>query len=419
MKKNRIGYACTPVSIPYKTSRSFILKNFSENIFNECVKANINDLNNILRWNVLNGIYMFRISSDIIPFASHAINNIKWWEIFKDDLIACGNFIKENHIRVSMHPGQYTVINSNSEDVVRKSIEDLEYHCRFLDTLQVDYTNKIILHVGGVYGDKASAMERFKHNFRRLSPSAQNRLVIENDDKSYTVKDVLELSRELNIPVVFDNLHHELNPCDIAFEDILFLVKNTWKAKDGSMKLHYSDKDLEKRGGAHSKFVITESFLNYIDKINAIDADIMLEVKDKEISALKCIFALEDNLKKSIRTEQWAKYKYSVMEKGYAYYKNCSRLINSETKMSDIYIYIDEVLSKPFDAGSFRNAAEHVYGYVKDKTTLKEKELFKALLADVTNNNNNNNNIKIKDLLQRLCKKYGSEYINASYYFIY
>lgn len=414
MKKNRIGYACTPVSIPYKTSRSFILKNFSESMFNECVKANIDDLNKILRWNVKNDIYMFRISSDIIPFASHAINNIEWWEIFKDDLIACGNFIKENHIRVSMHPGQYTVINSNSEDVVRKSIEDLEYHCRFLDALEVDYTNKIILHVGGVYGDKASAMERFKHNFKRLSISAQNRLALENDDKSYTVKDVLELSGEINIPVVFDNLHHELNPCDIEFEDILFLVKNTWKAKDGSMKLHYSDKDLEKRGGAHSKFVVTENFLNYIDKINAIDADIMLEVKDKEISALKCICALEDNLKKSIRTEQWAKYKYSVMEKGYAYYKNCSRLINSEAKMSDIYIYIDEVLSKPFDAGSFRNTAEHVYGYVKDKTTLKEKELFKTLLADVSKNN-----IKIKDLLQRLCKKYGSKYINASYYFIY
>jgi len=278
----------------------------------------------------------------------------------------------------------------------------------------VDYTNKIILHVGGVYGDKATAMERFKENFRRLSPSAQNRLVLENDDKSYTLRDVLEISSELNIPVVFDNLHHELNPCDMEFQQILLSVKSTWKSVDGPVKFHYSDSDSEKRGGAHSKFVVTKNFLDYIDKISAIDADIMLEVKDKEISALKCVFCLQDKLKKSIRTDQWAKYKYSVMEKGYAHYKNCSKLVNSEAKISDIYIYIDEILSKPFEEGSFRNAAEHVYGYVKDKTTEKEKELYKSLLADVAQNNR-----KIKDLLQRLCRKYDAEYINSSYYFIY
>lgn len=412
--KNRIGYACTPVSIPYKTSRSFILKNFSEDNFNDCVKANLVDLNSILSWNVKKGIYMFRISSDIIPFASHPVNNIKWWKTFEEDLTACGNFIKENNIRVSMHPGQYTVINSNNEEVVGKSIEDIEYHCRFLDALKVDYTNKIILHVGGVYGDKLAAIERFKENFKKLSPSAQNRLVLENDDKSYTAQDVLEISRELNIPVVFDNLHHELNPCNLKFQEILLLVKNTWKAKDGPVKFHYSDSDSEKRGGAHSKFVVTKNFLDYIEKISAIEADIMLEVKDKEISALKCVFCLHEKLEKSIRTDQWAKYKYSVMEKGYGYYKTCSKLVNSEAKISDIYIYIDQILSKPFEEGSFRNAAEHVYGYVKDKTTEKEKELYKSLLADVAQNNR-----KIKDLLQRLCRKYDAEYINSSYYFIY
>jgi len=95
------------------------------------------------------------------------------------------------NIRGSMHPGQYTVLNSPNEEVVEKSIMDLEYHCKFLDSLGVDYSNKIILHVGGVYGDKISAMERFKHNFNRLSNSLKKRLVIENDDKSYTIEDVL------------------------------------------------------------------------------------------------------------------------------------------------------------------------------------------------------------------------------------
>lgn len=413
-EKNKVGYACTPISIPYKTSRSFILKNFNEDIFNECVGNNLKDLMGILQWNSQNGIHMFRISSDIIPFASHSINNIKWWRTFKEELVECGKFIKANDIRVSMHPGQYTVLNSLREEVVQKSIADLEYHCRLLDTMEVDYINKIVLHVGGVYGDKLSAMEIFKSNFGKLSDSLKKRLVIENDDKSYTIEEVLGICGALGIPAVFDNLHHKLNPCPLEWEEIISRVKSTWKTGDGPIKLHYSDQDMEKKGGAHSKSVITKNFLSYMDSIKNLDADVMLEVKDKEISAIKCVCALKEDLKISIRTEQWAKYKYCVMEKDYSFYKKCSTLINSKTPMREVYIYIDECLNSSFNEGGFTNAAQHVYGYVKDKVTLKEKEAFMELLKSA-----DENRIKIKSLLQKLCKKYKVEYVNESYYFIY
>ncbi len=313
-----------------------------------------------------------------------------------------------------MHPGQYTVINSNNEDTVQRSIADLEYHCRFLDALGVDYTNKLILHVGGVYGDKASAMERFKVNFYRLSESAQKRLIIENDDKSYTIEEVLCICKELNIPAVFDNLHHKLNPCDIEWDEILRLVEEAWKPEDGPVKFHYSDQDEDKRGGAHSKSVVTKNFLRYIDSLKGLQADIMLEVKDKEISAIKCVCSLEENFDISTRTEQWAKYKYSVMEKNYSYYKKCSSMVNSKLPLSEVYEYIDDCLSKSFNEGSFRNAAEHVYGYVKDKATAKEKDNFSELISNCAENR-----VKIKDLLRKLCKKYEVSYINNSYYFIY
>jgi UV DNA damage endonuclease len=413
-EKNRIGYACTPISIPYKTSRSFILKSFNEDIFNQCVGNNLKDLMSILQWNSQNCIRMFRISSDIIPFGSHSINNIKWWRTFKEELLECGKFVKANDIRVSMHPGQYTVLNSPREEVVEKSIADLEYHCRFLDVMEVDYKSKIVLHVGGVYGNKLSAMKIFKSNFDRLSVSLKKRLVIENDDKSYTIEEVLDICRELGIPAVFDNLHHKLNSCSLEWEEIINSVKSTWKAEDGPVKLHYSDQDIEKKGGAHSKSVITKNFLSYMESIKNLDADVMLEVKDKEISAIKCLCALREDLEASIRTGQWAKYKYCLMEKNYSYYKNCSGLINSKMPMREVYIYIDDCLKDSFNEGSFINAAQHVYGYVKDEVTLKEKESFMELLT-----NSEENRIRIKNLLQKLCKKYKVEYINNSYYFIY
>ncbi|BCN31820.1 UV DNA damage repair endonuclease UvsE [Anaeromicropila herbilytica] len=411
--EKRIGYACTPISIPYRTSKSFMLKNFNDEIFNDCVKNNIKNLYHILSWNVDNRIQMFRISSDIIPFGSHPVNQIKWWELWKEELLECGEFVKKQRIRVSMHPGQYTILNSPTEQVVINSIADLEYHCRFLDSMEVDYTNKIVLHVGGVYGNKEDAMNKFIHNFDRLSDSLKRRLVIENDDKSYTIEEVLYICDKIQVPAVFDNLHHELNPCSLSQKEILGAVTSTWKAEDGPAKFHYSEQDMTKKGGSHSKSVDTRKFLEYYDSIKDISADIMMEVKDKDLSAIKCILSIDDQIPVSARTNQWAKYKYLIMEKNYSYYKKCSQMINSNLPMKDIYIYMEECLKSPFDEGSFRNTVEHVYGYVKEKVTKKEKENFRELLE-----NPKDNQKKIKKYLQKLCIKYDIDYMNQSYYFL-
>ena len=135
--KVRIGYACIPLCIDAKTTRTFLLKNFSEENLISTAGENIADLKRILQYNLLNDIRLFRISSDIIPFGSHQINNIEWWRIFKSELSEIGEFIKENEMRVSMHPGQYTVINSDSDMVVEKMCRI--YQQILLATLHTDY----------------------------------------------------------------------------------------------------------------------------------------------------------------------------------------------------------------------------------------------------------------------------------------
>ena len=204
----KIGYACTPITTNARTNRRILLKDFSKDKFFSITKQNLDDLQKILEWNIKNNIYLFRIGSDIIPLGSHEINNISWQKGFKDNLETIGTFINNNNIRVSMHPGQYTVINTPKEDVLYKSIKDIEYHCEFLDSLKVDYKNKIILHIGGVYGDKKLAKENFLKGFKKLSDSSKKRLVIENDERNFSLDDVLDISSKLNIPVIFDNLHN-------------------------------------------------------------------------------------------------------------------------------------------------------------------------------------------------------------------
>lgn len=115
-------------------------------------------------------------------------------------------------LRLSMHPGQYTVLNSPNPDVVERAVLDLEYHTEFLDLCGLKEDSKVILHIGGIYGNKVEAKQRFVENYNLLSPNIRKRLIIENDDKLYHVEDVLEIANIAQIPVVFDALHHKVNP---------------------------------------------------------------------------------------------------------------------------------------------------------------------------------------------------------------
>ena len=195
-----------------------------------------------------------------------------------------------------MHPGQYTILNSPNEHVVKNAIIDLKYHSDFLDSIGTDSTSKIVLHIGGIYGDKNIAIKRFINNFQKLDNQIKKRLVIENDDKSYNINDVLEISKIINIPVVYDNLHNKVNNYDESKSDLYWIKKcsSTWKKEDGKQKIHYSEQDIEKRQGSHSTSINEKKFLKFYNIVRNINLDIMLEVKDKDLSAIKCIKLIEN-----------------------------------------------------------------------------------------------------------------------------
>lgn len=410
----KIGYACIPLTIPFRTNRRLLLKDFTYEKASEIIESNLSDLHKILEYNKKRDINLFRISSDIIPLGSHEINDLPWKSIFKSELTSIGNYIKENSIRVSMHPGQYTIINSPSEDIVNKSIRDFEYHTDFLDSLELDYTHKLILHIGGVYGDKPLAKKRFIENFKRLSSSAQKRMIIENDEKNYSLEDVLEISEKIDIPVVYDNLH---NTCyssnDLSVKDIYKLVNKTWKKEDGNMKVHYSQQAENKKTGSHSTTINIEDFLEYFKEAKDFDPDIMLEVKDKDISSIKVINSL-NSLKgintKSTITEEWAKYKYVVMAYNYEAYKTCRKIIKDNGDVLSLYKFIDETLKNPLDEGNYINTLHHVWGYFKDISKTQEKNHFTKMISEKKFSN-------AKDYLFKLTNKYDVEYLKKGYFF--
>lgn len=291
-----IGYACLIISSSndYKL-KSCLLKNASDERLTEITINNLEVLERMIDYNIRNNIMLFRISSDIIPFASHGVNTQVWCNKYKAYLENIGRKIKISGMRVSMHPGQYTVLNSPKEEVVTKAVRDITYHVKFLEFLDTDCSNKVILHVGGAYGDKEKSLMRFKQNYIKLSQNIKDRLVLENDEKCYNIEEVLTLGKALNIPVVFDNLHHKVNPPKISRPDSYWISKcaETWHEKDGKQKIHYSDQKINGKAGAHSDTIDTGEFMKYYKSINGDKIDIMLEVKDKNLSALKCIHCIE------------------------------------------------------------------------------------------------------------------------------
>ncbi len=288
-----IGFACKIEGDKKYQLKGIKLNNVTEEKIRNIVKHNLSALDLMIDYLIDNNIKLFRISSDIIPFASHKINNIKWWEEEKETLLKIGDKIKKNNIRVSMHPGQYTVLNSPKEEVVDNAINDLIYHKRFLDALKLDNSHKIVLHIGGKYDDKEKSIERFIVRATKLPNNILDRLIVENDDKNFDLDDVLYVSNELHIPVVLDIYHFKLNnKSNKTFFEYFEEVKKTWKEKDGRPKIHYSQALIPGKT-SHSKTINLNDFVEDIKSFK--DVDIMLEVKDKNISVLKTINFFKNN----------------------------------------------------------------------------------------------------------------------------
>jgi UV DNA damage endonuclease len=415
-----VGYACIHLGSNKTKLSTVYLKHFTQEKFFTVLESNLKALEEIITYNIANNIKVFRISSDIVPLASHPINTIAWWDIYRERLASLGSLIKENNLRVSMHPGQYTVINSIHESVVQKSIADLAYHVKFLDSLNCDYSSKIVLHIGGVYGDKQLAMNRFIQNYNKLDTSIKKRLIIENDDKSYTIEDVLYISKKNHIPVVFDTLHHTLNPPkNNTFDQFewIEICNKTWKTPDGKQKIHYSQSANNYKNGAHSSYIQASQFINFYSNLKNKDIDIMLEVKDKNLSAIKCNLLTMDTIHISHLENEWAKYKYYVLSKSASTYTEIRVLLKNklEPDITAFYTLIESALDAKTTKGAQINAIQHIWGYFKKVATEAEKNKFLTLL---NNYQNNKKSVKpIKNYLYTLSSKYSIEYLLDSLYF--
>ncbi|MDD3802912.1 MAG: UV DNA damage repair endonuclease UvsE [bacterium] len=291
----KIGYPCKNTSVGCSSSKRFNLKSYTKAKTKETVRANLECLENVIDYNIKNNIMFFRISSDIVPFASHPVMDFKWQRIFRNEFERIGGIIMKAKMRISTHPDQFVLINALDGNIVERSIKELLYHGEMFDLFGFETNAKIQIHVGGAYKDKEEAKKRFIRNFRLLPKFVRRRLAVENDDRLFTIDDILEICEKTEAKPLLDNFHDALNPSKQSFEILLKRASEYWNEKrDGIIMTDYSSQERGKRRGSHAETIDINDFKHYIDRTKKIDFDIMLEIKDKEKSALKALKYLKE-----------------------------------------------------------------------------------------------------------------------------
>lgn len=291
----KIGYPCINVTVGCTSGHTFRLKSYSEDRLKETVKTNLECLTRTLKYNKEHNLLFFRVCSGLVPFASHPINTFNWQTHFKTDFEAIGQYIKQNNFRISVHPDQFTLINSISEEIFERSKKELQYHAQILDLMQLDFTAKIQIHVGGVYGNKPQSIQTFIERYKRLSEEITRRLVIENDERLFDVDDCLKISLQTRVPMLFDNFHHKINHREGKEKADFASICKTWQSKDGLPMVDYSSQKPEAKLGSHTENIDVTDFEAFLAGTRPFDFDVMLEIKDKEASANKALkVALND-----------------------------------------------------------------------------------------------------------------------------
>lgn len=301
--KIHFGYVAMSVSLEQASpSKTVSLKNYRQLAdkdpqvaLNKVIRVSRENLTNTLRLlkhNKFNGVSMYRFSSKLVPLATHP--HLEGWDYLNDlrkEFAAIGEFVVENGMRVSFHPDHFTLLNSPREEVFNSSLKDLKHHHDMLEAMGLDNRAKLVTHVGGGYKNKDEALSRFEDNWGRVPESIRERLVLENDDRTYTAAEVLKLCRKLGIPMVLDVHHHRCNNQGEDIKDFLEEVFATWEGTGLSPKMHISSSRSCKDVRSHHDFVAPEDLYDVLllAKSHTDRAAVMVEAKQKDRAMFKLV----------------------------------------------------------------------------------------------------------------------------------
>ncbi|NEW08082.1 UV DNA damage repair endonuclease UvsE [Paenibacillus sp. SYP-B3998] len=311
----RLGYVAMSTAVKNASpSKTMTATNFTKLLDQEAAirklerisAENLHNTLRLLRHNRAHDIMVYRFSSKLIPLIGHELL-VGWDPIptLAKEFQEVGNYVKKNGMRVSFHPDHFTVLSTPKKDVLLKSVDDLERHSAMLNAMGLGMEAMCNIHVGGTYGDKVKAAQRFVHNFKALRPEIQKRITLENDDKTFTALETLELAEQVGAPMVLDIHHHELNNHGEVAPELWPRILQTWVREKGIYlnesavalppKIHVSSPKGESDSRSHADYIEVDPLFTFLQAIAPVTPrlDIMIEAKMKD----DALFRLMNDLK--------------------------------------------------------------------------------------------------------------------------
>jgi len=256
---------------------------------------NLHNTLRILRYNQAEQIFLYRLSSKLIPLQTHEL--LADWDPYaalEQPLRELGEYGRQHRFRLSFHPDHFTVFSTPRQDVLMKSQQDLERHVSLFERMGLDERYKCNIHIGGTYGDKVAASDRFIQRILQLPERLRMRLTLENDDKTFTAKETLDTAHALGLPMVLDLHHHAVNHQGEHAVDLWADIQQTWSNEAVRLnqledellapKIHISSPKSEKEKRAHADYVEVDPFLEFARAIAPFTPrlDVMIEAKRKD-----------------------------------------------------------------------------------------------------------------------------------------
>lgn len=289
---NKLGKKATSSStVTYRNYQKILSDEKKIEKLKTVIASNLNGLEKHIKYNIENNIHFYRITSALIPLITHPeVKYFEYRKMFKKDFEYIGSLINEYNMRVDTHPNEFNVINSVNPAVVESTKTTLNIHVDWFEEMHYD-KGKMVLHVGGATGGKEAGMERFIHNFSTYPERVKNKVILENDDKTYTAAETLKLCKALNIPMVLDVHHHNCNNNGENINDIWAEIVNTWNNQPLPPKIHFSSPREGKFDRKHADYINSEEFMKFINSAKELhrDFDVMLECKEKDIALFKLV----------------------------------------------------------------------------------------------------------------------------------
>jgi UV DNA damage endonuclease len=290
----RFGYVAMSTIVKNASpSKTMTFTNFNklsdrEAAIRKLERIGIENLHNtlrLLRHNRAHDIKLYRFSSKLIPLLGH--EDLGDWNPIADlagHFKAIGDYVKEHEMRVSFHPDHFTVLSTPRADILHKSIADLTRHVEMLDTMGLDERTKCNIHMGGTYGNKDKAYDRFIKQFSDMPAPLKQRITLENDDKTFTAKETLEACEALNVPMVLDIHHHVVNHAGEQAAELWPRIEKTWGGTNLPPKIHVSSPKSEKDPRGHADFLTANDVFHFLKSVSgqSKQIDVMIEAKKKD-----------------------------------------------------------------------------------------------------------------------------------------